>query len=126
MSFDWSGYLILAQELASASTNSSIKEAYLRSAISRAYYAAFCIARNHLIYKDKHSIPNSQNVHWYVVDKFENSGDTTRETIGQFLRHLRSTRNIIDYRDTFSGNLPGRTKAALEEAEEIIRLLSTL
>ena len=39
MSFDWSEYLDLARELAKFS------EAGQRSAISRAYYAAFCTAR---------------------------------------------------------------------------------
>jgi len=37
MSFDWSEYLILAQELTSTSINSPIQEAHLRAAISRAY-----------------------------------------------------------------------------------------
>ena len=48
MNFDWSEYLNLAQELAGRPTSLSNEEARLRSAISRAYYAAFCKARNHL------------------------------------------------------------------------------
>ena len=58
MKFNWAEYLELAKELADiTSTISSdsetdskprISEAKLRSSISRAYYAAFCIARNRL------------------------------------------------------------------------------
>lgn len=48
MSFDWSGYLDVAKELASVALTSANKEAKLRSAISRAYYAAFILARNYL------------------------------------------------------------------------------
>ncbi len=126
MSFNWSEYLILAQELNSRSATSPIQEAHLRSAISRAYYAAYCKVRNHLVYKDHKPIPRGvKNVHLYVAEEFKISKDTTRQTVGNLLHHLRSIRNKADYQDIL-GRLPGRTQAALVEAEEIIRLLSTL
>jgi len=126
MSFNWSEYFTLAQELASESATSSMQEAMLRSAISRAYYAAFCEARNHLIYKDAETVPNGVNVHSYVGEKFRKSTDLARRKIGQLLHHLRSIRNIADYQDIFYGKLSGRTRAALLEAEEVLRLLNTL
>ena len=126
MSFDWSEYLTLAQELTTKSATSSIQEANLRSAISRAYYAAIHKAQDHLIYKDNSPIPYPVNIHYYVVNEFENSNDTTRKKIGELLHHLRSIRNIADYQDSFFGNLQGRTKGVLTEAEEAIRLLDTL
>ena len=126
MSFNWSEYLTLAQELINTSPASPIKEADFRSAISRAYYAAFCQARNHLVYRDRESIPHSVNAHEYVVRRFENSSDATRQKIGQLLHHLRSTRNIADYEDVFFGDVPARARAALAEAQRITYLLSTL
>ena len=126
MSFDWSEYLTLAQELTSKSTTSPIPEAHLRCAISRAYYAAFCKARNLLLNKDGYSTPRGKNAHQDVAYKFEGSTDATRQNIGSLLRHLRSVRNIVDYKNTFSGNQFGITKAALTEAEEVIKLLGTL
>lgn len=58
MKFDWLEYYDLAKELADINSNNSgdsaknpksqISEAKLRSSIGRAYYAAFCIARNYL------------------------------------------------------------------------------
>lgn len=126
MSFNWSEYLSLAQELTSSSSTSPIQEAHLRAAISRAYYAAFCKARNHLIYKQGYTIPGGANVHQLVVNEFKNSSDVTRKTVGNLLHHLRSIRNVADYEDTFWGNQLGKTKGALVEAERIIKLLGTL
>src|ERR1039457_6864981 len=110
MSFDWSDYLTLAQELTSAAINSTIQEAHMRAAISRAYYAAFCKARNYLFNKDGYLTPRGENVHWDVVNKFENSSDMTRKKVGTLLRHLRGIRNIVDYQETFQGNQLGRTR----------------
>ncbi len=61
MSFNWSEYLNLAQELAGRSTEPPNQEARLRSSISRAYYAAFCKARNYLLGK-KYPVPR-ENTH---------------------------------------------------------------
>ena len=43
MAFDWTGYLTLAEALSKAHSD----EAKLRAAISRAYYAAYVIARRY-------------------------------------------------------------------------------
>lgn len=49
MEFDWKEYFELAKHLRSLSTNEFRNEAALRSAISRAYYAAYCHVRNYAI-----------------------------------------------------------------------------
>lgn len=46
MAFDWREYLELAKELVSQANSGYSAEAAERSAVSRAYYAAFCHARN--------------------------------------------------------------------------------
>jgi len=48
MSFDWNEYYQLSRELAGLATGIATEEAKMRSAISRAYYAAFCKARDYL------------------------------------------------------------------------------
>lgn len=126
MSFDWSEYLTLAQELTSAAVTSPIQEAHLRAAISRAYYAAFCKARNFLLAKDGYLTPRGMNAHWDVVDKFERSSDMGRRKVGTLLRSLKGIRNLVDYKETFPGNQLGRTQGVLLEAEQIIRLLQTI
>ena len=126
MSFHWSEYLTLAQELTSTASNSPIQEADLRSAISRAYYAAFGQARAYLVEIEKVVIPYGTNVHWFVVDNFESSDESIRRTVGHLLHHLRSTRNIADYENVFYRDVRGVARAALSESEEVIRLLKTL
>lgn len=73
MSFDWSQYRDLAQELVGQTKSASSGEAKQRAAISRAYYAAFCKARNFLRDKEKGHAPASfrtGRVHGYVQDQF--------------------------------------------------------
>ena len=126
MSFDWSEYLTLAQELTSASTSSPIQKAHLRAAISRAYYAAFCKARNYLLNKDGYVTPRNTNAHQDIITKFEGSGDMGRRKVGTLLRSLRVLRNIVDYEEIFSGNQLGRTQGVLLNAGQVIRLLQTI
>ena len=54
MNFDWKEYLALAHFLQQHSATGLNQEAAFRSAISRAYYAAFCHARNHA--RDRHGL----------------------------------------------------------------------
>ena len=126
MNFHWSEYLDLAQELTRESLSSPLREAMFRTAISRAYYAAFGQARNHLVSIDREEIPRGVNTHQYVIDTFEESDDSRRRVIGHLLHHLRSTRNAADYENIFRRDLRGVTRGALGEAEEIIRTLETL
>lgn len=48
MSFDWKKYLELAEYIYENSSILPDKEACYRTSVSRAYYAAFCIARRYL------------------------------------------------------------------------------
>lgn len=125
MSFDWLEYLDLAQQLTRSTTGPSSREARLRSAISRAYYAAFCKARNHLLKKGP--IPNEKkiNMHKYVREQFMGSPDKARKKIGADLNRLRTDRNKADYWDIVAG-LHGTTERALKQSERIIFKLGTL
>lgn len=152
MSFDWSDYLVVAQELAHQVSAPStypntikarllyiitqafhkkpdyvLDEAKLRCAISRAYYGAFRKARNHL--RDKDGLPinvlTQGNTHQNVINQFSNSSDIDRQIIGQFLRDLRAARNKADYDDSVP-NLSGLTTTVLLEAEQVMDLLKTI
>ncbi|MGK7900010.1 MAG: hypothetical protein AB4352_01100 [Hormoscilla sp.] len=78
MSFNWSEYLGLAQQLAGKALISATQESRLRSAVSRAYYAAFIQARNYLRDQDGLAIP-TWNTHEYVINQFRNSPDLDRQ-----------------------------------------------
>src|SRR5258708_7770083 len=104
MSFDWVEYMRLAKQLAGVSTTPPGQEANHRTAISRAYYAAFCQARNYLRDKDQDnaitSITDAQ-IHGYVIHQFSDSRDRQRKRIGQNLDRLRRERNRADYEDIY-------------------------
>jgi hypothetical protein len=70
MDFNWREYFILAQELTGQAGASVGQEAKQRAALSRAYYAAFCQARNHLRDKEGHILPAGGQVHAYVRNQF--------------------------------------------------------
>lgn len=65
MSFNWSEFLGLAQELAGHEAQPYGEEATSRAAISRAYYAALCSARNHL--RDVASLPPRYAFHGQIA-----------------------------------------------------------
>ena len=127
MKFDWSEYFNLAKELAETS-----KEAELRSAVSRSYYSAFCLARNYLrdIQQDTKLWRKKTydiNAHQYVAEKFiynQSKSQTMRE-IGKDLSRLRKMRNKADYEDTMF-NLKREARTALMLAQNIISALSNL
>ncbi len=125
MSFDWSEYYKLAEDLATRTTSYASQEADLRSAISRAYYAAFCKGRNLLRDKDGETIPVNGSAHWFVKNKFMRSSDRVRKKIGQNLDRLRLDRNKADYDDT-STNFFNLAQADLLIAEAIIADLNSL
>jgi uncharacterized protein (UPF0332 family) len=127
MKFDWSEYFNLAKELAETS-----KEAELRSAVSRAYYSAFCLARNYL--RDIQQDPKlwrkktyDINAHQYVAEKFiyNQSKSQIMIEIGKDLSRLRKMRNKADYEDTMF-NLKREARTALMLAQNIILALSNL
>lgn len=96
MVFDWAKYLILAEELQVRGED----EAALRSALSRAYYAVFCKARNRLL-QEGISIPRTGNAHKMVWEGYRKAGDIHRRDIGTKGDRLRRSRNKADYDDEF-------------------------
>lgn len=120
MSFDWSEYLNLAQELTGQSTSSSPgQEARSRAAISRAYYAAFCKSRNHLRDNENKPVPKGPKAHGYVRSELENSSDKVRQGMGKNLDRLGIERNRADYCDEIP-NLASKTSFALGLANRIV------
>ena len=124
MSFNWSEYLDLAQQLAGKAKISATQESRLRSAISRGYYAAFIQARNYLRDREGLTIP-TQNTHEYVINQFRNNSDLDRQEIGNILKRLKIRRNKADYDDTFS-DLQVVTQKSLKLAAKIIAKLQII
>lgn len=142
MKFNWAEYLDIAKELADITSTISIDsetdskptipEAKLRSSISRAYYAAFCTARNYL--RDVLHDPRLSkartgdiNEHQYVSDEFIRNKSKNRKMIEieNDLCRLRQSRNKADYEDTIY-TLDKEVKLSLKLAENIIEKITEL
>jgi hypothetical protein len=124
VSFDWSDYLKLANELAPRPINASAQEAKLRCAIGRAYYANYCKARNHVRDKAGQTIP-AHDAHRYVIDALLNSTERKCKDLGKDLNRLRVNRIRADYYDEFNG-LTSQTEVALLLAEKVMSNLDRL
>jgi len=84
-------FLTLANALAAGTT-----EAAWRSAVSRAYYAAFHAAR--LLLRDLgFRTPRGDQAHAYLWMRLSNCGNARLEAAGQKLQDLRRERNRADY-----------------------------
>ena len=121
MSFDWHLYIQQAAVLlVRYDQNTSLREASLRTSISRAYYGAFCLARNHLAATGVR-IPKT-DVHTFVRNAHRRSGTKAGKVIAIQLRRLRRRRNGADYRDTMTVR-PGHARKAYGQAMNVVREL---
>ncbi len=84
-------FLAVASQLAAGST-----EAEWRSAISRAYYAAFHAARE-LLEDLRFTVPHADRAHGYLSRRLANCGQGRTQQSGAGLNALRGVRNQADY-----------------------------
>jgi uncharacterized protein (UPF0332 family) len=84
-------YLLLAQQLVAGTT-----EAEWRSAISRAYYAAFHAARD-LFRELGFATPRAESAHQYLWLRLLNCSNLPVQSAGSDLNSLRGERNLADY-----------------------------
>ena len=129
MSFDWAEYLDVAKSLFGQSATTPSREAALRAAISRAYYAAFCSARNHLRDRDNvQDIPLDGRAHFDVPDRFQQSDAVERKRVGTDLHRLRLARRDADYYDELPAgtDIQKKVREVIARAENLITALGKL
>ena len=116
--FDWLDYLELAKHL-----SKSDKEAALRSAISRAYYAAFNQVRAYCVSKGMY-LPRTTDSHQVVWDKFK-EGRTLR---GVYINGdlLKQQRVHADYKNEPIERLEDTVAQAIRYAELVLHFLDQL
>jgi uncharacterized protein (UPF0332 family) len=122
MTFNWTDYLQLAQQLMGQDTLVSI-EAKQRTAISRAYYAAYNEART---LARQHGFRESQfDNHRSLIEHFLSEPLREWRSIGENLRRLRQQRNDADYKLRFDKlDFHARTTVAL--AKDLLEQIRTL
>jgi uncharacterized protein (UPF0332 family) len=109
-------FLPLARSLSNQGT-----EPARRSAVSRAYYAAFHVARDWLESLG-FVVPSADTCHKYLCLRLQNCGDPAVLRAGAKLDALRSVRNRADYDMAFP--IPAGTAARfVQSAQDIIRAL---
>jgi uncharacterized protein (UPF0332 family) len=118
LAMNWREFLLLAARLAAETT-----EADWRTAISRAYYPAFHIARD-LAADLNFTVPRADRAHQYLVFRLSNSGAPPVEQTGRDLETLRRLRNRADY-DATPPLTQAHASAAHQLAEGIIQALDT-
>lgn len=113
--FTWQDFLDLADQLQSGSDPS---DAALRTSVSRAYYALFCIARDFAIQKGL-LITETADDH-YKVKEFFSIGK--RSGVGQILDDLRRWRNQCDY-DVSPRNFRKMATDSIQRATRAIEMI---
>lgn len=91
---DGKDFIALAGKLAAAA---AADEATYRTAVSRAYYGAFHVARSFLVELGFEPMRNA-NVHAYVRRHLSGSGNADAVLASELLDDLQSARNRADYR----------------------------
>ena len=116
MPFDWREYLALAQFVQTQTGVDFGEEAAQRCAVSRAYYAAFCMARNHAQVQTGFVPSRKAEDHRALADHLRKHGHTSEAVR---LDRLRQWRNQCDYNDNVT-NLSQLVDLALKQANDII------
>lgn len=118
--FEWRHLLTLAEQLSREFDN----EAALRSAISRAYYAVFALARRRLSHHGCWAV--ARDPHKRVWATYRDSTEVQCQDIGHRGFNLLDRRKRADY-DDWIGGVPAKQAAqALDVAREILDLLDSL
>jgi len=95
---DWHGYLDLADDLLSIRLQD---EAAQRSALSRAYYGAFGVAREYLLIKRGVAVA-AFNVHYHVWTVFAQAPRGIEQWIAQEGNRLKRRRDLADYETNYA------------------------
>ncbi len=122
MSFDWKNLVQVARQLESdANQGAANAEALRRSAVGRAYYGAFCHARNYAVQYLGYVIKGFGDDHGALrahLKKSRRGGDAVR------LDTLRHLRNDADYADELPWDDATLTvQEAIEAAERVFASL---
>jgi len=109
-------FLTVAVQLAAGTA-----EAEWRTAVSRAYYAAFHVARR-LLRDLGFVVPRAERAHPYLIYRLCNCGEPVVQRAGQELESLRRQRNQADYDE----NVAVSQQAAADAVRLAQHALSTL
>lgn len=117
MAFDWNEYLGLARARVSQANLSHFPEAVQRTAVSRAYYAAFCTACNYAETRSGFRRTGGPQDHRSLREHLKKLG---RVQLASRLKQLRSCRNICDDQND-APNIQHCVQSAMHFADQVIQ-----
>ncbi len=127
---DWINYLNIAKAVYSGSGSLASEEACCRSAISRAYFAAYNISDIRQTTKEKGNKPYGLGEHARLIAYYKQHQDIKRKAIGTSLDRLKDFREFSDYHYPRGrvriSNFPVQAKYVLEETERLIAMVAAL
>ncbi|MEW5987996.1 MAG: hypothetical protein AB1791_15295 [Chloroflexota bacterium] len=126
MSFNWSSYADLAYWLLDNAAVTHNVEAACRSAVSRAYYAAYHAAVETAQAKDNFIPAQTSDDHREIIEHFLYSLDPTYQRIGAELQRLRRDRNKADYDDVLRERPGTMATRSLYTAKTLLVTLTSL
>jgi uncharacterized protein (UPF0332 family) len=118
-SFDWSQYLILADELAKRP-----EESALRSALSRAYYYVYHLALQRA-QANGFTISSDEGTHKQLWRNFNGSPEPDCRKLGEIAMRLKEKRERADYHDNYR-RLVDEVPYMLADAQEFAARLQRL
>ena len=117
MAFNWEDFLKVARYLKDNPEVAHSTEAALRTAIGRAYFAAFCHAREHARVRLRYCPYYDGRDHKKLREHFQIQG---RIKIAGDLEQLKLWRNDADYSPAFPPNIELVVQSAVARAEGIL------
>lgn len=117
--FTWRDYLVLAELL----DEEMGTEAALRTAISRAYYAAYHAAAAFVRATGILPVGHTHTTVWRSLIR---DGNPERTDIGARGMVLKRSREKADYRDPFPGDLNREARTVIIEARDLLDALERL
>lgn len=118
MAFDWKEFVLLAHQLVDSFPSFSDREAVLRTAVSRAYYGAFCYVRDYAQENLRFQPSQTGKDHVLLRQFLQQQGSRWR-SIAETLEDLRKWRNLCDYKQAVD-NLDFMLKQALSGADQVV------
>ena len=119
MSFNWEDFITLAEYL--ELNDYPPEEAAQRTAVSRAYYGAYCLARNFAEATGEIIIKGKAEDHSEVIEFYE--AKPAFQQVASCLREMRRWRNECDYDNNNLKRLDRLCFSAKTNAHKVITLL---
>jgi uncharacterized protein (UPF0332 family) len=126
MSFHWADFLTFAQRLQEDPSNPGPDKAALRSATSRAYYAAFRTALN-VAQEEGFQPSHTGSDHWDIRRHFQkHNPDKLRRKISTELGRLYDNRRKADYEDNLRPSADMLAELTIGMAKSVLKNLDSL